>query len=289
MTPARRRARSLALVVAAWLTTAIVVHGQAADSQGAGELQGALPDAAFSATFRKFLSSDSLFSPFYSWDAAMSLDVTAYRAGSQALAFEATFQSVGTENLGATVSVGGTGYILGLSYRQRRSEHLAVAAGFRHLSSHLTRDLDAKIREVRGGGGTIPTVEDPSEFNVLYAGATAAWPDVRFTPAIEVLLEPVYFKFNGGDTGNARPLYIRSDWVLWHASRARLIAETENEFGPGPFGVYTLRVELAGSDRYPPRLHLFATGSPGSGLHVSPNIGGIRDGLALGFALTFRT
>jgi hypothetical protein len=51
-------------------------------------------------------------------------------------------ESVGTENLGSRIGVGGTGYILGLGYTRSVSRQLKISAGIQHLSTHLTRDLD---------------------------------------------------------------------------------------------------------------------------------------------------
>jgi hypothetical protein len=58
-------------------------------------------------------------------------------------------QSVGTENFGSRVSVGGTGYLLGIGYVHVRSTNFRMSAGIAHLSSHLTRDLDEKVDEER--------------------------------------------------------------------------------------------------------------------------------------------
>src|SRR5213596_2753806 len=78
--------------------------------------QGGFPDASFDAAFRKYTPPKNIFSPFYSWDAHMTLNLTVFRKGSGAVSFQGVFQSVGTENLGSRVSVGGTGYVLGLGY-----------------------------------------------------------------------------------------------------------------------------------------------------------------------------
>ena len=130
--------------------------------------EGSFPDAVFDATFRKYTPPDNIFSPFYSWDAHMALDVTVVRKGPDALVFAAMFQTVGTENLGSRVSVGGTGYLLDLGYVHTYSERLRMSAGLAHFSSHLTRNLDDKTDEEQVRGHPIPGVDDPSEYNVFF-------------------------------------------------------------------------------------------------------------------------
>src|SRR5205809_5164167 len=68
-----------------------------------------LPEASFDATFRKYTPPPNVFSPFYSWDAHLALNLTVVRHGSSAMNISTMFQTVGTRNLGSKVSVGGTG------------------------------------------------------------------------------------------------------------------------------------------------------------------------------------
>jgi|SRR5579864_1442229 len=74
--------------------------------------QGGFPDASFDVVFRKFTPPANAFTPYYSWDAQMGLDLTVARNGANAVDFTTLFQTVGTQNIGTRVSVGGTGYLI---------------------------------------------------------------------------------------------------------------------------------------------------------------------------------
>ena len=252
---------------------------------------GFLPSAGFEASFLKYVPPTGPFSRLYSWDAHMALNLTVVRDGANAVAFHSIFETAGTENLGSKVGVGGTAYVLGLEYRHDVAKdsrpHITLTGGFSHLSSHLTRDLDAELDEIRSEGGTVPAVDDPDQYNVLYAGGEGVWAHVLFQPHLTVLLIPVHFTFNGDDAGRLRPLHIRSEWTLKQTRRARLIAATLHEIGPNPLNELSLELGVARrGDREP--LWVFVSAAPGHDMHVSPIVGGVRDGVSLGFLLRFR-
>ena len=261
--------------------------GQTQGRQGHQE-QGGLPDASFEAAFRKFTPPKNICSPFYAWDAHMALSLTVFRKGPGAVAFKGLFQTVGTENLGSKVSVGGTGYVLSLGYVHTYSDHFTLSAGIAHLSSHLTRDLDDKLEEERNKGATIPVVADPSEYNVLFFKGYRKWPACPFTPELEIVVEPINFRFNGGDAGYIRPLYLGTRWTLWRGDQKSIVAETKHEIGANSLNSFALVLELFARNQPQGRLQIFVSASPGHDLHVSPNIGGLRDGIAFGIRMSFR-
>jgi hypothetical protein len=251
-------------------------------------LQGSFPDASFDATFRKYTPPENVFSPFYSWDAQMALSLTTFRKGSGAVNIAGFFQSVGTENLGSRVSVGGTGYQLGFGYVHTHSDRFELSAGFRHFSSHLTRDLDDKLEEERNKGETIPEVDDPSEFNVVFVGGYWKLSAVRFAPEIEVVVQPINFKFNGSPPDEVRPVYLRTRWTLWRGDQKSIVAETQQEFGENPLNHFSLVLALFARNQPEGRFQVFISASPGGNLHVSPTVGAVRDGIAVGLRLHFR-
>jgi hypothetical protein len=202
--------------------------------------------------------------------------------------WEATFQTVGTENLGAKISVGGTGYLLRLGYVRTYSERLTMTAGISHLSTHLTRDLDDKLDEERSHGRTIPIVEDESEYNVVYLKANVTLTSWPFTPALEAVLQPINFQFNGGRAGDVRPVYVRSRTTLWRGDQRAIVAETEHEFGKNAFNRFVAAFEFTSATDGRRRVEMFVSASPGHNLHVSPMIGGVRDGIAFGLRMHFR-
>jgi hypothetical protein len=250
--------------------------------------QGGFPDASFDAAFRKYTPPKNIFSPFYSWDAHMALNLTVYRKGSGAVSFHGIFQSVGTENLGSKVSVGGTGYVLGLGYVHTYSADFKLSAGIAHLSSHLTRDLDDKLEEETGKGVTIPIVADPSEYNVFFFKAYRKFPAYRFTPELETAIQPLNFNFNGGRRDYVRPVYLGTRSTLWQGSQKSIVAETKHEIGKNPLNNFSLSFELYARNQPEGRFQIFVSASPGHNLHVSPNIGGLRDGIAFGIRMHFR-
>ena len=246
-----------------------------------------LDDASFDAMFRKFTSPSTDFSRLYSWDAHMALKVSVLRKGRDALRFHSTFQSVGTENLGSQISVGGTGYILSLGYEHSHSSEVTLSAGLTHLSSHLTRDLDGKLEEIRSEGGIVPDVVDPSEYNVFFFAARRKLPTWWFTPEVEISIQPVNFLFNGEPADPVRPVYLATRWAIWRGSGTSIVATTQHEIGPNGFNYFAVAFQLDGRSRPEGRLQLFVGGSPGGGLHVSPNVGALRDGFALGVRMAF--
>ena len=256
----------------------------AVDAQG----QGGLPDASFDAAFRRYTPPKNIFSPFYAWDAHMALNLTVIRKGSGAVSFQGIFQSVGTENLGSKVSVGGTGYVLGLGYVHTYSADFKLSAGIAHLSSHLTRDLDDKLDEETGKGAAIPIVDDPPEYNVFFFKAYRKFSALPFTPEVEMAVEPINFNFNGGQRDYVRPVYLATRSTLWQGNEKSIVAETQHEIGKNPLNNFSLSFELLARNQPEGRFQIFVSASPGHNLHVSPNIGGLRDGVAFGIRMHFR-
>jgi hypothetical protein len=266
-----------------------LVGAQTQEKSTSGEpAKGIFPDASFDATFRKYTPPDNDFSPFYSWDTHMDLSLTTYRKGAGAIDISAFFQTVGTENLGSRVSVGGTGYLLGFGYVHTYSDRFKLSAGFKHFSSHLTRDLDDKLEEERNKGESIPEVDDPSEFNVIFFSGYWKLSAVRFAPEIEVVVQPINFKFNSSPADDIRPIYLGTRWTLWRGDQKSIVAETRQEFGENPLNNFTLSFGLFAKDQPEGRLQIFVSASPGGNLHVSPNFGALRDGVAFGIRLHFR-
>jgi hypothetical protein len=264
----------------------------AAEAQSRGnspsETQGGFPDASFDATFRKYTPPESIFSPFYSWDAHMALDVTVFRKSSGAVNFTGVFQTIGTENLGSKVGVGGTGYLLGAGYVHTYSADFKLSAGITHLSSHLTRDLDEKLDAERQRGATIPVVTDPDEYNVLFFKGYRKLSSRPFTPELEIIVAPLDFRFNGGPRRHIRPVYLGTRLTLWQGNQKSIMAETQHEIGDNPFNNFSLLLELYARNQPEGRFRIFVSASPGQGFHVSPNIGGLRDGIAFGMRMRFR-
>lgn len=250
--------------------------------------QGSFPDASFETTFRKYTPPANTFSPFYSWDATMALDLTVFRKGSGAVEFGGVFQTVGTESLGARVSVGGTGYLLRLGYVSTYSDDFTVSAGIAHLSSHLTRDLDDKTDEQRSKGATIPEVGDASEYNVFYLKGQLKLSRCLFTPEIQAIVEPINFRFDGGRGRYVRPVYLSTRSILWRGHEKSVVVETQHEIGKNSFNYFSALFELYARNQSAGRLAVFVGASPGRNLHVSPNVGGLRDGIAFGIRMRFR-
>ena len=248
-----------------------------------------LPDASFGAMFRKYTPPANDYAAVYSWDADMAVNLTVFRAGTSSMHFKSTFQTLGTENVKARVGVGGTGYLLGIGYVQTRSTDFTLSAGIVHLSSHLTRDLDEKLEELANEGATVPSIDDPSEYNVFYFAGYRRVPSWRFTPEFEIAIEPTNFRFNGAPAGYVRPLYLGSRWTLWQGTQSSLVARTQHEIGTNPFNYFSLSLAMLQRRNQPEgRFQIFVGGSPGNEVHVSPNIGAVRDGIALGLRLSFR-
>ena len=66
-----------------------------------------------------------------------------------------------------------------------------------------------------------------------------------------------------------------------------VIAETQHEIGTNPLNDFSVSLELYATDQDEGRLQMFISASPGNGMHVSPNIGALRDGLAFGIRMVF--
>jgi len=163
-----------------------------------------------------------------------------------------------------------------------------LSSGLVHFSSHLTRALDEKIEEEQGEGAPVPLVDDPSEFNVIYVSGEWRLSTLPLAPEITVAVQPISFRFNGGDADDVRPFYLGTRLKLWRGDRKFLTAETQQEFGDNAFVHVILVLGLYARDQSEGRLQLFFSGSPGGNVHVSPQIGALRDGLAFGVRLNFK-
>jgi len=251
--------------------------------------QGAFADASFEMMLRRHAPPANPFSPFYAWDAHMALRLTILRRGSRAVDFAGAVQSVGTESFGSRVSVGGAGYLFGFSFTHTYSADFKLSAGIAHLSSHLTRDLDEKLDEERSRGTTVPDVLDPSEYNVIFLKVARKLPAWRLSPEVEAFVLPVNIRLGGGLRKRARPVHLRTRATLWQARGRRLAAETQHEIGSNAFHHFSLVFEQSREDRPGDRFQVFLSVAPGRQLHVSPIIGGLRDGLAFGLKVSFRS
>jgi hypothetical protein len=274
------------IVAAILLASPAVSVAHAQESQPEEKTSGVLTDAQFSISFRKYTPPADEFSPFYSWDAEMALDFAAVRHGADAVDASALIQTVGTGNVGSKVSVGATGYVLGFEYVHtiRRTK---LAAGYRHLSSHLTRDLTDKEEEVRQLGGSVPAVYDPSQFNIVYVSGSTTLSLVPFTPEILVSVAPVAFRFNNSPTGNVRRVSASTEWALWQGRDNGLAVATEHEWGSNSFNRYSLEFDMMREHRRKGRFQTILSITPGHELHVSPYIGAVMDGVALEVQLNF--
>ena len=287
----KRLGRMISAALAGVLCLGVPTIGQAQvlnDPASETQAEGAFPDASFDATYQKYTGPRTIFSPYYSWDAHLALNVTLVRKGSGAVSVRSLFQTAGTENIGSKVGVGGTGYLFRVAYVLRRSDDFAMSTGLVHLSSHLTRDLDKKLAEENALGHPTPVVDDPSEYNVPFVEGSWKFPAYPLTPELDAAVEPISFRFNGGGARYVRPVYLHTRWALWRGSEKALVAETQHEIGQRPFNVVSLALQLYARNQTEGRLQLFVTASPGHRLHVSPNVGGFRDGIALGARMYFR-
>jgi hypothetical protein len=258
--------------------------GAQAGSQIAVEPQGVLPQSVVQVEFRKYVPPSRVYSPFFSWDALLGVDATAFRKGPHGIDIAAVIQSVGTENLGSRISIGAARYMLGFGY-VNASRPVTFSLGFRHLSSHLTRDLDEKEAEVRHRGGEVPSVDDALDSNIVYVKGAGTLSRVLFRPEIVVLVAPVNFRLGGGELGYVRPFYAETRWRLWANRAAALVLETRHELGTNPFNDFTLRIDLARQDESVGRFQILLSVAPGESFHVSPHLGGVADGVTLGVRL----
>ena len=280
-----RQALVTLLLLLCPLASTVRAQSNPSGPTGPIEPQGAFPDASFFAAFRKYAPPENSFSPFYSWDAYLGLDVTAFRKGVHGVELATILQTVGTENLGERVSVGGTGYILGVGYTHA-FRRFKGSIGIRHLSSHLTRDLTHKEEDVAAGGGVVPTVKDASEYNVVFL-KTAFSP---VPPAeVTVIVNPISFEFDGDWGSYVRPVHLDARWTLWKGRDTALAAETQFELGRNPFDTYSLSLDLFKRDAPRGRLQLMFSVSPGHELHLSPIVGAVLDGVSFGVRMNFRS
>jgi hypothetical protein len=274
------------------VVTASLLAGPAARMAAAQEPQpdettsSVLTDAQFSISFRKYTPPTNDFSPFYSWDGEMAVDFTAVRHGSDAVAANALIQTVGTQNVGSKVSIGATGYDLGFEY-VHTTHRAKLAAGYRHLSSHLTRDLTDKEEEVRQLNGKVPAVNDPSQFNIVYVSGTTTLTQVPFTPEVLVAVAPLAFRFNDSPTGDVRRVFAATDWTLWRGRENALAVATQHEWGSNSFNRYSLEFDMMRRNRRRGRFQTILSIAPGHELHISPYLGAVMDGVALAVRLNF--
>ena len=248
-----------------------------------------LPAASFSGAFLKYAPPHNPFSPFASWDATLALEVDVVRKGSGALQFASTFETVGIESPGSRVSVAGTGYIVKLGYARAMGADAEWSLGVIHMSSHLTRDLDQRIDQAHRDGTFIPEVADPSEYNAPFLRYWRRFSAVRLEPELELAIEPVNVRVGGRRLDDVRPVFVASRLHVWRRRSASLAVQTRHEIGERPINQFELTLELRGTGQTPGRLQLFLNASPGRGAHVSPNMGAVRDGMAVGVRMRFRS
>lgn len=242
----------------------------------------AVPEAAFHLAFATFTGPSNVYAPYYSWDAKLGFNVVVYRRGGHAAEFQGVMQSAGTENFGSRIGVGGAGYLMRIAYRRDRSATTGFRAGIAHLSAHLTRDLDEKTADERRRGASIPDVEDPSEYNVAFLEGTRRFPNSRFAPAIRVGVAPWNLRLDGRVRAwHRRPIYAGTTWTLAHTERRALTVETEHEVGVNPVNRVTVAWDTRTADAAR-SWRVFLSISPGRGLQVSPDLGAVRDGVAVG-------
>jgi hypothetical protein len=286
-TPAVARVRCVGIVAAILLASPAAGIVRAQEPQPSETTSASvLTDAQFSISFRKYTPPTNDFSPFYSWDAEMALGFTAVRHGSEAVDASALIQTVGTRNVRSRVSVGATGYNLGFEYVHtiRRAK---LATGYRHLSSHLTRDLTEKEEEVRQLGGNVPTVYDPSQFNIVYVSGSTTLAQLPLTPEILVAIAPIAFRFNHSPTGNVRRVFAATEWSLWQGRDSGVAVGTQHEWGSNSFNRYSLEFDTMRRNRRRGRLQTIFSIAPGHQLHVSPHLGAVMDGASLAVRLNF--
>jgi hypothetical protein len=285
----RRRRIGLATVLG-FVVVGAVPGVVAAQSQGASpgpaDRPVAVPEAAFHLAFATFTGPSNVYSPYYSWDARFGLNVVIYRRGKHAAEFHGVMQSAGTENFGTRIGVGGAGYLMRIAYRRDHSATTSFRAGIAHLSAHLTRDLDEKTADERRRGASIPDVEDPSEYNVGFLEGTRRFPNARFAPAIRVGVAPLNLRLDGRVRGpHRRPIYAGTAWTLVRSGSRAIAVETEHEIGANPVNRVTLAWDTRTADRTR-SWRVFLSVSPGRGLQVSPDLGAVRDGVAVGFRVS---
>jgi hypothetical protein len=113
----------------------------------------------------------------------------------------------------------------------------------------------------------------------------AAYP---FSPELEAVWQRIDFRFNGYPARSVRPLYRATRVTLRRGGRAALRAETQHEIAHNRFNNYWLSFELNPGHQAARRFEFFVSASPGHNLHGSPNVGGLRDGIAFGIRMRFR-
>lgn len=249
---------------------------------------GVVPAASFGASFRKYAPPDNDFSAFASWDADLNFNVSAMRRGPHGLDIGALVQSIGLEVPGSRVGVAAIGYIIRISYVHNGPDDTVVSAGLMHLSSHLTRDLEQQIDGALAQRTRVPRVEDPAEYNVPYVRVVRTWAARRLRPRLEVAVQPINVRVGTWTLDEVRPLYVAFAASLWRTPRVTVAVETQHEIGTRPLNNFTAVFDVHGPARDDGRLQFFTNVSFGDSFHVSPNLGGLRDGVGIGVRLKFR-
>ena len=134
----------------------------------------------------------------------------------------------------------------------------------------------------------VPAVADSSEYNVFYVAGRRKLSTWLFTPEFEFAIQPVNFRFDGSPAGDVRPVYLGTRWRVWQGNQKSIVASTQHEIGKNPFNYFSLTFALHGRSQAEGRFQIFVGASPGNHLHVSPKIGALRDGIALGIRMAFR-
>lgn len=286
----RKNALPLSILLGAWLFCFPGAAGsQELPQPGIEPTHEVLPDVSFEASYLKFASRPNVYSPYYSWDARLAFDAVVFRHGPNSVQFGGLVQSAGTENFGSRIGVGGTGYVMALSFRRVLTPDVSLTMGLSHLSTHLTRDLDEKTVDERQRGALIPVVADPPEYNAPFLEWSRRFPTARFAPEIAIGATPVNIRLSARSRGwNRRPVYVDTRWRLWARGARSFVLETAHEAGAQPLNRFVGALEID-RPRTMSSLQLFASFSPGRGMHVSPRLGGVRDGLALGVKLSVRS
>ena len=133
----------------------------------------------------------------------------------------------------------------------------------------------------------MPAVDDPAEYNIVYLKAAGTLFRIPFAPEIVLFVTPIAFRFNGGSPGNVKRVYAETLWRLWRGRARALTLETQHEWGSNSFNRFSLQFDLVRANGRTARFQMFLSAAPGDELHVSPVVGAIMDGVAVGFRLNF--
>ena len=263
----------------------VFVSSVFSQSNSGAKSSGMFPEAQFEGSFQKYLSRD-IFSPFFSWNGSMGIDINVYQKGNNSIYFKSDFQTVGAQKTESKINVAGTSYILEGRHRYQFSENSYIGAGITHLSSHLTQDLEIIVLDQTRKGAIIPDI-DSSDLNVIFFEGRKQFVSLLLQPDIRVRLQPVGFRFRGGGYKYERPVFVETAITPWRGNEKRFVVATQHEWGDNYFNDYSLRLELFSRGDKEGRFQIFTAYSPGAKLHVSPNAGWHRDGVRAGIKLVF--